>query len=261
MSYCSIMEKINFYGLDYSYYDHPNKYSLILYCSWCNLRCYGCHNRTLWWWVYDEEISLQKGSSPTENTLMHKDELQNICKSWKIDYSWQRVEFDTAVCHNKMSEDEIKDAVSSEMLDMVILCWWELLIYPVEKIKKTVDWIKELNPNVLIRIDTNGTFPEKVQELTDWGRIDGFGIDIKWPYWSEDYYGHISSVVWWPEQIASKLFPKMVESLNISKRLEHTVYRTVKYPIIDEEKYFSEIKSYVWVELWKPHYFNSFVEL
>lgn len=222
---------IKFYWLDYTYYDHPWKYSLILYTSWCNLKCYWCHNSVLAWWKY-------KDSS--------KD---NIIQVNTTDYA------------NQISEDELKMSIQSDILDMVILCWWEFLIYDIESIKETIEYIKFLNPNVLIRIDTNWSYPQKIQELTNWWKVDGFAIDIKWPYWNINYYDTINKVIWLWELQWKALYPKMTESLNLAKEHEYTIYRTVTYPIIKDESYFKEIKNYVSKNLWKPHSFNSYVNL
>jgi len=73
-------------------------------------------------------------------------------------------------------------AIQNDFLDMIILCWWEVLINKLEDVIETIKWIKELNPNILIRIDTNWSFPEKVEYLAKNKLIDWFAIDIKWPY-------------------------------------------------------------------------------
>ena len=52
---------LTFYWLDFTTKDHPGLYSLVLYTSWCNFRCYGCHNRTLAGWDYNnKELSEDK---------------------------------------------------------------------------------------------------------------------------------------------------------------------------------------------------------
>lgn len=222
---------IKIFGLDYTYYDHPNMYSLVLYSWWCNLRCYGCHNRQLAGWLYK---------------TADKESKQDIKIS---DYT-------TPLC-----DEDISLAIKNEMLDMIILCGWEFLIHPMDQIKETILQIKQLNPKVLIRIDTNGTFPDKVKELAEWWEIDWFAIDIKWPYWDSSYYGDIKDVIWIPIEVAKKIYPKMVESLEYAKQLPYTIYRTVVYPNIKDDSYFGEIKSYVSSNLKKPHYFSNFVNL
>lgn len=222
---------IRFYWLDYTYYDHPGKYSLVLYCGWCNLRCYGCHNRQIAGWDYDN-----------------------------LETKTNKLKVDVDSVANKLHDEETKLAIQNEMLDMVILCWGEILINSVQDVLETIDYIKSLNPNVLIRVDTNWTFPEKVKELAESWKVDWFAIDIKGPYWDEKFHDTSSDVIWWPREVAQKLFPKMIESLNISKELPYTVYRTVLYPIASQD-YFNEIKTYVSKNLKKYHHFSQYVSL
>lgn len=223
---------IKIYWLECSYYDHPWKYSLILYTSWCNFRCYSCHNRTLSWRDYIDQKN-------------------------KIDIKY----LDFKDYYKEILDDELKMAIKNKMLDMVILCWWEFLIFKIEQIKEFIDYIKSLNSNVLIRVDTNGSFPEKVSELINRWKVDGFAIDIKWPYWNYNYYDTISKIIWIPLSIAWKVFERITESLNLSKILPYTIYRTVSYPIVKDISYFNEIKQYVQYNLKKPHSFNTFINL
>lgn len=227
---------IKVYWLEYTYYDHPGKYSLVLYTSGCNLRCFGCHNRTLSGRNYENENieTLKSGN------IIH-------------------VNVDNY--HKQISQEELKMSINNWMLDMVILCWWEFLIHNIDDIKQFIEHIKSINPNVLIRVDTNWTFPDKVDELINRWKVDGFAIDIKWPYWNKNYFETISKVIWIPMSAADSLFSKMTKSLNLSKQLPYTIYRTVSYPIVKDQNYFDEIKHYVHENLHKPHNFNLFVKL
>jgi len=224
---------LKFYWLEYSFHDHPWLYSLILYTNWCNLRCYGCHNRKLAWWDY--------GSC---------DSCKNKVKRVKVeDY------------YKPLSEEEIKLAVQNDLIDMVIFCWGEFLIHDINQIKETINYIKKLNPNVKIRIDTNGTFPEKMEELIKGWYVDWFAIDIKGPYWNSIYYDQIKKVIGIPCDKLEEILSKMIRSLELAKELDYTIYRTVLYPIIENQEYFRVIKEYVNKHLWKPHYFSQFVQV
>lgn len=222
---------IKLYWLEYTYYDHPWKYSLVLYCGGCNLKCYWCHNSVLAWWKYKD--------SSREDIISVK----------------------TCEYANMLSQEEVEMAVKNNMLDMIILCGGEFLLHDVENIKETIEYIKYLNPNVLIRIDTNWSFPDKVQKLSNRWKVDGFAIDIKWPYWNVNYHSEISKVIGLSESYAKNIFPKMTESINIVKEHEYTLYRTVIYPIVKDDNYFKEIKNYVTKNLWKPHSFSTFVNI
>lgn len=224
---------LKFYWLEYSYNDHPWLYSLVLYTTWCNFRCYWCHNRKLAWWDYN-------------NCNNCKDKIKSI----KIeDY------------YKPLPEEEIKLAVQNELIDMVIFCWGEFLINDINQIKETITYIKQLNPNIKIRIDTNGTFPEKVEELIEGWYVDWFAIDIKWPYWNNLYYDQIKKVIGIPDKNLEKILSKITQSLELAKQLDYTIYRTVLYPIVEDQEYFKAIKEYVNKHLWKPHYFNQFAQV
>ncbi len=226
---------LKFYWLEYTNEDHPNKYSLVLYTKWCNLRCFGCHNRKLAWWDYDD----------SENISC------NICEN-QINHVNVEDHF------NELTEEEIRMALSSGLLDMIIFCGWEFLVNSVKQIKETIDFVRSIDSSLLIRIDTNGSFPEKMKELVEEWYVDGFAIDIKWPYWNSQYHDKISDVMWLPQKAAESLFPRMIDSLEISKKLEFTIYRTVLYPMIEDNNYFEIIKEYTKSKLNKPHYFNEF---
>lgn len=222
---------IKVYWLEYTFYDHPWKYSLVLYTNWCNLRCYGCHNRLLSWRNYVDDTMNEK------------------------------IVVDHNQFFNQITNEELILSIKNEMLDMVILCWWEVMIYSVEDIKSMIDFIKSLNPNVLIRIDTNGAFPDKIESIIERGWVDWFAIDIKWPYWDEKYHDTISDVIGIPSASCNKLFERMSQSLVLAKQLPCTLYRTVLYPLVEDQTYFNEIKDYVHNNLWKPHSFNTFVNV
>lgn len=222
---------ISFYWLEYTYYDHPNMYSLVLYSWGCNLKCYGCHNRHLAWRDYIDWTKSEKKSV-------------KVCNSTE-----------------QLSMEEVSLAVKNPLIDMVILCGWEFLIYSVERIVETIQLLKEMNPNIYIRVDTNWSFPDKMRRLVATWLVDWFAIDIKWPYWNKDYYDIISKVIGTPKDYSKVLYTKFLESLDISKDLDKSIYRTVIYPIIEDKKYFDDIKSYVTQVLHKPHYFNNYVDL
>jgi len=231
---------LTFYWLDFTTKDHPGLYSLVLYTSWCNFRCYGCHNRTLAGWDY-------------KNKNLSDDEIR-----W---WSDGIIHINPEEYHQKLSEEEVKMAVQNDFLDMIILCWWEVLINKLADVVETINWIKKLNPNVLIRIDTNWSFPEKVEYLKENKLVDGFAIDIKWPYWNKNWWPEISKVIWLPQNIASNIFPKIMESIHIADQMPYTLFRTVHYPIIKDQQYFEEIKNYVRENLKSPHSINPFIQV
>ena len=216
---------LNFYWIEFTEKDHPWMFSIVIYTGWCNLRCYDCHNRWLAGWDYDWQSNNIK----------------------KVDY---------ANIYDNLDKEEIKLAVQSGLVNMVVICWGEVCLNNTNTIISTVNKIKEWNSDLKVRLDTNWTFPEKVDELKDY--VDWFAIDIKWPYWNENYHNDIKKILGVKN---SYLFNRIIQSLKIAKDLPYTIYRTPKYPIIDDENYFNEIKNYVKNELKnKPYYLNEFMQ-
>jgi len=163
--------------------------------------------------------------------------------------------------YKPLSEEEIQLAIKNDFIDMVILCWWEFLIYDIDEITKTIERIKQLNPNVLVRIDTNWSFPEKVKKLKNKNIVDWFAIDIKWPYWNKKYYKTISQIIWLDEKQTNNLLPKIMESIYIADKLNYSLFRTVNYPIIKDKEYFEEIRTFAKENLKNPHSFNLFINV
>lgn len=132
------------------------------------------------------------------------------------------------------------------------------MINDLEKIESTISYIKEVNPSLKIRIDTNWSFPEKVESLISKKLIDWFAIDIKWPYWNEDYFWEIDKIIWikWNKN----LYSNICKSINMAKDLPLTIFRTVKYPNVNNESYFQEITNYV-QQFNKPYFLNEFREV
>jgi len=223
---------LDFYWLEYTHKDQPWLFSVVLYTNWCNFRCFWCHNRTLAGWDYEKQ-TLNKWSP-------------NI----------KQVSTDTY--HQKLTKDEIKLAIENDFLDMVILCWWEVLIHPIKEIEETIKWMKNINPNLFIRIDTNGSFPDKVKYLKENKLVDWFAIDIKWPYWNSNYYPTIEKVIWLPNKTLKKIYSKIMDSIKIADWMKYTLFRTVIYPIVEDQEYFNEIKQFVNKNLNSKHSLNIF---
>ena len=225
---------LDFYWLEFTTKDQPGLFWVVLYTNWCNFRCYGCHNRTLAGWDY---------------------------KTWPTNkWSPQIIQIDPDKYHKKLNLEEVELALKNDFLDIVILCGWEFLIHNIEKIEKTINRIKQINPNLKIRIDTNWSFPEKIKYLKEKNLVDWFAMDIKGPYWNQKYYSQLSQVIWLPEQILPKLTTKLLESIHLVDGMEYSLFRTVYYPIIQDKSYFEEIKNFT-KQLKSPHSFNLFQDV
>jgi len=240
---------IKFYGMEISNKDFPWKLSLILYTNNCSLACYGCHNRKLlWWWDYNW-----------------------IYKRTNI------ISIDTKL-QESLNYNYIDIELESGLYDAVILCGGEITMKPLKSIKDTIEYIKSKNKNILIRLDTNCIFPEKMIELVDY--VDGFWCDIKFPYHqykkNTNFDMLLSEIIWLPLTVIDKLeiTKKMLKWLEIASQKKYTIYRTVQYPLdiiiknIDDinisdcneyiTNYFDSIKNFVENNLKKVYYINSY---
>ncbi len=228
---------LTFRWIDFTYYDHPGKYSVVLYTTGCNFKCFGCHNRTLAGWDYKD------GKQPIIN--------KNLQAS--------KISLNPADYHKPIPWEEINMAISNEFIDMVIFCGGEFLINPLDKIKQTILKIKHINPYIQIRIDTNWSFPQKVEEIIKRNLIDGFAIDIKGPYRNPKRHPLISQIIWIPLPRAKKVFEDIIKSLKLASQLPESIFRTVKYPVIKDPSYFEEIDQRVNRNLKKTYQQNQFV--
>lgn len=233
---------LKFYWKEVTTKDFPWKISLVLYTKKCMLHCHWCHNRKILnWWDY--------------NTKDH-----NNYKRTNI------VSVDNSMI-KEISYQEIETEINSWMYDAIILCWWEVTIHPLNQIIETIKYIKKINNNIIIRIDTNSIFPEKMEELSNY--IDCFWCDIKFPYWLYDnwqwkYDNYIEEILWLPHSIIQRLdiTNKMIKWLHIANNKKDTIYRTIKYPFIKDNSFFDEISIYIEKNFqWKQYMLNDFYYL
>ena len=160
--------------------------------------------------------------------------------------------------YKEITKEEIETAIKYSPVDMIILCWGEMLVYSTDEIIKEIEYLRALKKNILIRIDTNGSFYKKMVELYNY--VDWFWVDIKWPYWNYEYFNEIKKICPYKNKTKYKKnnYKDIVLSLKLADKKEYTIFRTVKYPICSE-KYFLEIKTWAKKNLKRPHQFNNFV--
>lgn len=162
-------------------------------------------------------------------------------------YNW-RVVLDLADSVSLKSVlEEIKN---SPFLECVVLSGGEPTVHRIGDLLYLIEDIKRANPSVQIRIDTNGSRPYMVKKLSKY--VDGFAIDIKAPLDNHEKWKYTTGVDVKPEHI--------MESIFIADGMPLTLYRTVKYPWLEEEdvekirEFTSQLKSpwqlnpFLWVE-------------
>lgn len=136
------------------------------------------------------------------------------------------------------------------IVDMVVVTGGEPTLHR-QKLINLVELIRQKRPDLLIRIDTNGSMPEVLRSLSD--KIDGFAIDIKAPPFEREKYEYMVRTRFNADSL--------VESVKIASDLPETIYRTVKYPWLSEED-IEKIKEFVKIYgNGKPYFVNPFVQI
>ena len=174
-------------------------------------------------------------------------------------------------CHNRHAYSEKKEKMTyqklEEKISMLKLLGVELIIVSggeptlVKNLKEGLKFIKSLG--FPVRVDTNGTNPEVVQQLIEEKVVDGFAVDVKIPIKDEYTPQEL-------ERFKTILFSKAdlddAVIYNYSKKLKitieiirkyslpYTIFRTVEYPLlVSQDK--NEIKKLLES---LPHQFNPF---
>ncbi len=118
-----------------------------------------------------------------------------------------------------------------------------------QRLVNMVKLIRQKRPDLLIRIDSNGSMPEVLTSLSD--VVNGFAIDIKGPPFEREKYEYTIRVRFSVE--------KLIESVKIASKLPETIYRTVKYPWLSD-KDIEKIKEFVKIYgEGRPYFVNPFV--
>ena len=161
-------------------------------------------------------------------------------------------------CHNyevvldivgkEVGKEEFRwELENSKLIDLVVISGGEPTIHG-EKLLNLVKLIKDLRPDLKIRIDTNGSNPEVLSRVGS--SIDGVALDIKAPPDDVEKYSMIIGAKFDRE--------KFMKSIEIAKDLPLTIYRTVKYPCLTDED-LAKIKRFVEESCGgKPHYITEF---
>lgn len=167
-------------------------------------------------------------------------------------------------CHNMkhlIRDDEVKyislekiiTLMNSSFYDLLIISGGECTLYD-ERILNDLKYIKS-NTNKPVRLDSNGTNPKFLKYCFDNNIIDGVAIDVKYTYWNIRDPEKMKIIT----GIDNINCNDILESMKVSDGKEYSLFRTVKYPIFNQEdideitKYMKQFKS--------PHYFHNFYQL
>ncbi len=162
-------------------------------------------------------------------------------------------------CHNwrlvvgdeeEVSEEEVLYEISSNpFIDTLVLSGGEPTVYRAEELLEFIGKVREINPNLSVRIDTNGYRPEVVRALKD--AVDGFAVDIKAPLSKPRLYSYTAGV-----EVDTALIE---ETVRLADGMPLTVYRTPRYSWLSEEE-IREIEEFT-ASLSSPWSLNEFVEV
>lgn len=177
-------------------------------------------------------------------------------------------------CHNRhyfrgkakfLSYDELSQRLSMAKLlgvELVIVSGGEPTLEP--KLAEGLEFIKNLG--FPVRLDTNGTRPEKIEELIEKELIDGLAVDVKVPLLDEytpEQKERFKRILFSTNDVPDEKLYDYANNLKLTieliKRysLPFTILRTVEYPILtseDKELITGVVKSL-------PHTFNPFYEV
>ncbi len=174
-------------------------------------------------------------------------------------------------CHNRnhfrgepvyMDYGELSHRLSMAKLlgvELVIVSGGEPTLEP--NLEEGLSFIKEFG--FPVRIDTNGTNPEKLQVLIEKGLIDGVALDVKVPLlddYTPDQAKRFKRILFSREDVDDSHLLEYKDKLKLTIKLikkyslPFLILRTVEYPLLkeDEKRLISEyVKSL-------PHQFNPF---
>lgn len=139
------------------------------------------------------------------------------------------------------------------LYDAIVFSGGEFLINNIDFIKSFLYNVRKEYDGLII-INTNGTFPYKIEELSKLNLVDGFYLDIKGCELNnkDDIFNIIGVDDLYIDDI--KLSIEHIAKYNKG----YSQFRTVKYPIVNE-KYFKDIQKYV--EKYDVEYvINDFME-
>ncbi len=150
---------------------------------------------------------------------------------------------------NYYTEAEILKQIAQNgfMFDAVIFSGGEFLIEDLKSLERFLNNLRELFSGHII-INTNGTYPEKIEYLLNHKLVSGFHIDMKLPYHlldpikDQDIYQAILGV-----RLNKRLQEKILTSIEIvvKDNSPYSQIRTVKYPLLTNE-FFRETQEYLY---------------
>jgi len=164
------------------------------------------------------------------------------------------------VCDEKYIKEQIR--LNERLVDAIIISGGEFLINEITDIENFLCDIK----NKII-INTNGSYPDKMEYLISKGLVDGFHTDMKLPYHLLDCHCDkdlIELIV--GRYLSESEISRFISSLEITVKTDkgYNQIRSVKYPFMDDSA-FNENRRFIDGLNKKynkntPYYINDFIE-
>lgn len=152
-----------------------------------------------------------------------------------------------------IKKEEIISLMNSSIVDMLIISGGESMLLG-QQLVDNIKFIKE-NTKKPIRIDTNGTQYETAKQLVDEKLVDGFAVDVKYPYWLP-----ATSLLYSIIGVNIIDTDSILKTMKLADTLPYSLFRTVKYPILSES-IVSQICSYMKTNYKSPHMLNPFYHM
>lgn len=149
--------------------------------------------------------------------------------------------------------DSLVNLLNNTLIDMLIISGGESMLLK----DQLIDNIRYLKTkiNKPIRIDTNGTQFEIAKKLVDEKLVDGFAVDVKYPYWLP-----VTSLLYSIIGVNVIDTDSILNTMKLADTLPYSIFRTVKYPILSDS-IVSQISEYMKVNFKSPHTVNPFYHI
>jgi len=152
-----------------------------------------------------------------------------------------------------ISTQSICKKLNSPLVDMLIVSGGEALLLGDTLLEELL-FIKQ-QTNKPIRVDTNGTRPEYVKKAKDVKAVDGFAMDVKYPYWRGKNFVLAKTITGVEVDTNAVL-----ESMSYVDGMNYSLFRTVAYPFLDQE-ILKSMEVYMRRNYVSPYYINPFYHM
>ena len=168
------------------------------------------------------------------------------------------------ICNEQYILNQIK--LNGYLADAIIISGGEFLLNNINDILLFIKQVKEIFDGLII-INTNGTSPNKMQQLITANRVDGFHTDMKLPYHLLDIKKDTELIkIIIGKELTFDIIDNILESIKLTIQCdkEYSQIRSVKYPILNPNAF---IENQLYINLLNekynkntPYYINEYLE-